>query len=166
MTEKGENTPKLRRALAMGLWTGAGTLIPFWRIPRGPLAVVGGSLAAVVAAAGLVLAQDRAEREAAVQREPLPEVGPLRRIGAPVLTGALVGGVAAGALWVSSVTDELSEKLVARLGARRPRIALAAVAGVCTAVLEYLDSGAGKQSSADISPAAVPAGADPAPEKA
>ncbi|HEY4614022.1 MAG TPA: hypothetical protein VIG75_01025, partial [Citricoccus sp.] len=64
-----------------------------------------------------------------------------RRLGAPVLGGLAAGTVTAGALWVSSATDELSERIVRRLGARRPRLVLAAIATVGTAVLEYADAG-------------------------
>lgn len=166
MTGQGRNTAGLRRALTTGLWTGIGTLIPFGRIPRGPLVAVGGTAAAVVVMAGLVLEQDQAQREAAVQRQPLPAVGPVRRIGAPVLPGVMVGGAVAGGLWVSSVTDEWLEKLVVRMGARRPRITLAVVAGVAAAVLDYLDTGDGEPSAAGTSAPADRTGADPAPEKA
>ncbi|MDI3330596.1 MAG: hypothetical protein QJR09_07640 [Micrococcus sp.] len=138
-------TPRLQRALAMGVLTGAGTLIPFWRIPRRPLMTVGGIAGAVVATAGVELVRDQAEREAAVQGGPPPEVRVVRRLGAPVLTGVAAGVVTAGVLWLSSVTDELSEKAVARLGARRPRVTLAVIAGVSTAVLEYADSGPGQE---------------------
>jgi hypothetical protein len=131
---------RLQRALAMGALTGAGTLIPFWRIPRGPLVTVGGITTGVAATAGLLLVRDRTEREAAVQGRSLPQGGTARRLGAPILTGVAVGTVTAGALWLSSVTDEISEKVVARLGARRPRVTLAVVAAVSTAVLEYADS--------------------------
>jgi hypothetical protein len=134
------DAPRLQRALVMGALTGAGTLIPFWRIPRGPLMAVGGMTAAVAATAGLVLVRDRAEREAAVQGQPLPGAGVARRLGAPILTGVAAGVLTAGVLWLSSVTDELSEKAVARLGAGRPRLTLAVIAGAGTAVLEYLDS--------------------------
>jgi hypothetical protein len=137
---RGSTTQRLQRALAMGALTGAGTLIPFWRIPRGPLVSVGGIATGVAATAGLLLVRDRAEREAAVQGRPRPQSKAVRRLGVPVLTGVAVGTVTAGALWLSSVTDEISERIVARLGARRPRIALAAIAAVSTAVLEYADS--------------------------
>ncbi|MCY1159008.1 MAG: hypothetical protein MOP51_2032 [Citricoccus sp.] len=130
----------------MGALTGAGTLIPFWRIPRGPLMTVCGTTAGVAVAAGLILVRDRTEREASVQGRSLPQAGAVQRLGAPILTGVAAGTLTAGVLWLSSVTDEISEKVVALLGARRPRVTLAVISAVSTAVLEYADSRPGSRS--------------------
>ncbi|MFC7402566.1 hypothetical protein [Citricoccus sp. GCM10030269] len=131
--------PRLRRALTLGAVTGAGSAVQFWKIPRRPLMTVTGVVAASVTTAGVILARDQAEREARVQGEEVSETGLARRIGAPVLTGIAVGSVVAGSMWLSSVTDHWTEKAIGRLGAKRPRATLAVVAGIGTAVLEYLD---------------------------
>ncbi|MEV4902429.1 hypothetical protein AB0K08_13945 [Citricoccus sp. NPDC055426] len=148
-----ENTPRLRRALGMGLATGAVSAIPLWRIPRAPLVLWTGGVVATLTAGGVVLAGDRAEREAEVQGEPVPESSTLGRVGRPLAVGALAGGAAAGAIWFTAVSDRWAEAFVARLGARRPRATYAVLAGVLTAVVEYFDSSREKPSAPSSPPA-------------
>ena len=136
-----EKGARWRHAVTMGVLSGAATLVPIWRIPRGPLVAWGGGAVAVLATAALAMARERVGREAAVQGDPPPPGGLARRLGAPVLAGLAAGAVTAGGRWVSSVTDELSERIVRRLGARRPRLVLAAIATVGTTALEYADAG-------------------------
>ncbi|MGO1884150.1 MAG: hypothetical protein ACTH3G_02125 [Citricoccus sp.] len=133
-------SPRLRRALGMGLATGAFSTIPLWRIPRAPLVLWTGGVVATLTVGGVALAGDRAEREAEVQGEPLPPSSALKRVALPVGMGAVAGGVAAGAMWFTVVSDRWAEALVSRLGASRPRATYAVLAGVLTAVLEYTDS--------------------------
>lgn len=152
------NGARWRRAVTMGVLTGASTLVPIWRIPRGPLVVCGGGAVAVLATTALALARERAGREAAVQGDPPPPGGIARRLGGPVLGGLAAGAVTAGGLWVSSVTDELSERIVRRLGARHPRLVLAAIATVGTAVLEYAEAGTDARTRTPEAGARPPAG--------
>ncbi|MGM7667104.1 hypothetical protein [Microbacterium sp. A93] len=134
-----ENTPRLRRALGMGLATAAASAIPLWRIPRRPLVLWTGGLAAVAAAGGAALAMDRARREDEVQGTARPAKPLARRIAGPALIGTAVGSAAAGTMWFTAVSDRWAEAFVARLGARRPRATYAVLAGVVTAAVEYAD---------------------------
>ncbi|MGW9550173.1 hypothetical protein ACWG8W_03870 [Citricoccus zhacaiensis] len=135
----GVDIPRLRKALGLGAATGIVSAFPLWKIPRKPLALWSGGIAAAVVTGGLILKRDQSEREAEVQGEPRAEVSRARRLGAPVATGALFGGLMAGSMWLTSVTDEWSEKLIARLGAKRPRATYAVLAGVGTALIDYFD---------------------------
>lgn len=135
----GWNTPRVRRALGMGLGTGVASAFRFWKIPRKPLMLVSGGLAGTTAAVGVALAVDRGRREAQVQGDPVPDTTPVKRLVGPLVTGALAGSVMAGSMWLTSVTDEWSEKGLARLGARHPRATYAVLAGIGTALLEYFD---------------------------
>ncbi|REE02866.1 hypothetical protein LG293_12930 [Citricoccus nitrophenolicus] len=135
----GVNGRRLRRALGLGAATGIASAFPLWKIPRKPLALWSGGIAAAVATGFLILKRDQSEREAEVQGEAPTEVSRARRLGAPVVTGALFGGLMAGSMWLTSVTDEWSEKLIARLGAKRPRATYALLAGVGTALIDYFD---------------------------
>lgn len=148
------NTARLRRALGMGLATGAASAIPLWRIPRAPLLLWTGGLAAVAAAGGSALAMDRMRREEEVQGTAGPAKPLARRIAGPALIGTAAGGVAAGTMWLTAVSDRWAEAFVARLGARRPRTTYAVAAGVLTAVVEYADSSQQKPSA----PPSIPAG--------
>ena len=145
-------TPRLRRALGMGLATGAASAIPLWRIPRAPLVLWTGGLAAVAAAGGSALAMDRARREDEVQGTAGPAKPLARRIAGPALIGTAFGGLAAGSMWFTAVSDRWAEAFVARLGARHPRATYAVAAGVLTAVLEYADPSREKKSSTSPSP--------------
>ncbi|MEO9246368.1 hypothetical protein ABDK96_01565 [Citricoccus nitrophenolicus] len=146
-------TPRLRRALGMGLATGAASAIPLWRIPRAPLVLSTGGLAAVAAAGGSALAMDRMRREEEVQGTAGPAKPLARRIAAPALIGTVAGGVAAGAMWFTAVSDRWAEAFVARLGARHPRATYAVAAGVLTGALEYADSSQQKPSAPPSTPA-------------
>ncbi|MEW1981446.1 hypothetical protein AB0333_11020 [Citricoccus sp. NPDC079358] len=135
----GVDVQRLRRALGLGAVTGIASAFPLWKIPRKPLALWSGGIAAAVATGALILKRDQFKREAEVQGEAPAEVSRARRLGAPVATGALFGGLMAGSMWLTSVTDEWSEKLIARLGAKRPRATYAVLAGVGTALIDYFD---------------------------
>ncbi|GAA1119720.1 hypothetical protein [Citricoccus alkalitolerans] len=139
---------RLRRALGLGAATGIASAFPLWRVPRKPLALWSGGIAAAAAAGVLILKRDQSEREAEVQGEPRSEVSWARRLGTPVVVGALVGGFMAGSMWLTSVTDEWSEKLIARLGAKRPRATYAVLAGVGTVLIEYFDDSTKKSGQA------------------
>lgn len=134
-----DHTPKLRRAIGMGLFTGAATLIPLWRIPRKPLLLWTGGLVAVAAAGGTILSMDQVRREEEIQGTAGPAKPLVRRIAAPAGIGLAAGGFAAGAMWVNTVTDRWVEGMLAKLGASRPRATYAVLAGVLTAVAEYAD---------------------------
>ncbi|WP_313817978.1 hypothetical protein [Citricoccus sp.] len=133
------DVPRLRRALGIGTATGIVSAVPLWKIPRKPLALWSGGIAAAVATGALILKRDQYEREAEVQGDARTEVSRARRLGAPVATGVIFGGFMAGSMWLTSVTDEWSEKLIARLGAPRPRATYAVLAGVGTALVDYFD---------------------------
>ncbi len=140
----GVDVPRLRKALGLGIATGIVSAFPLWKIPRKPLALWSGGIAAAVATGVLMLKRDQLEREAEVQGEAPTEASRARRLGAPVVTGALFGGLMAGSMWLTSVTDEWSEKLMARLGAKRPRATYAVLAGVGTALIDYFDDSPGR----------------------
>lgn len=133
------DVPRLRRALGLGAATGIVSAFPLWKIPRKPLALWSGGLAAALATGALIVKRDQYEREAEVQGDARTEVSRVRRLVAPVATGAIFGGFMAGSLWLTSVTDEWSEKLIARLGAPRPRATYAVLAGVGAALMDYVD---------------------------
>jgi hypothetical protein len=135
----GVDVPRLRRALGIGTATGIVSAFPLWKIPRKPLVLWSGGIAAVAATGGLILKRDQLQREAEVQGEARTEVSRARRLGAPVASGVVFGGFMAGSMWLTSVTDEWSEKLIARLGARRPRATYAVLAGVGAALIDYFD---------------------------
>ncbi|NUL45265.1 hypothetical protein F7P69_08670 [Cellulosimicrobium funkei] len=138
--QSGVDVRRLRRALGLGAATGVASAFPLWKVPRRPLALWSGGIAAAVVTGVLILKRDQSEREAEVQGEPRTQTSLSRRLGTPVAAGALVGGVVAGSMVLTSVTDEWTEKLIARLGAKRPRATYAVLAGVGTVLVEYFDA--------------------------
>ncbi len=145
MTDRAD---RWRRALALGAVTGAATLIPLWRIPRGPLLGWTGGVVSVATAAGVALSADQQRREAEVEGTAGPARPLARCIAAPVGVGVVAGAAAAGAMWVNTVTDRWAERGIAALGARRPRLVYAALAAVLTVVAEVPDPPTPKRSAA------------------
>lgn len=136
-----------RRAVSRGVLTGAATLIPLWRIPRGPLLGWTGGVVAVTAAAGSALAMDRKRREAEVEGAGGPVRSPAWRIVAPLAVGATAGTAAAAGMWINTVTDRWAERGIARLGIGRPRLVYAGLAAVLAAAIESREEPARERSA-------------------
>ncbi|UTX35646.1 hypothetical protein NNL26_05365 [Micrococcus luteus] len=155
MTGTTTRLARRRRAAALGLGHGLGTLLPASRLPRQATAVVVGVLTGGLVAVGAMLPGrgpvfDAVEADEAGERDFCPPAPPAEEAPASVrdrvvtglAVGALVGGVSAGSVWLGLAVDAAAERWLRHRGVARPRLVMAAVAALVGGLLEYADPAA------------------------